>query len=330
VLQPLQEAGAAIKKLQDYESQAELASAVQATNAAVQKSLRYLLRADKSAPDDIRLAALSPNDLAPDRLIPALRQRNLISLDLAGQVHELDQAATRAQQGNVRAADGDLALRTVDHLRAEVGELGERPMREVAHAAVTEGPLDKPHAVRPSSRSPARIIAALVAVVVIALAAWLLLRKSPTEKGVAQFDKGDYSGAERTLSDVANENPGNATASYYLAILYRRSQRYDDAGRVVRRALDKTPNDKFLREELGNLFMLLNHPDLAAKQYRLAQQQDPKNARYWVKLVQALARPAIPKQTRCCSKHRRSARHVNHRQVANEPKRRCAAASRTG
>jgi cytochrome c-type biogenesis protein CcmH/NrfG len=62
----------------------------------------------------------------------------------------------------------------------------------------------------------------------------------------------------------------------------------------LRRALDKTPNDKFLREELGNLFMLLNHPDLAAKQYRLAQQQDPKNARYWVKLVQALRAAGDP------------------------------------
>jgi len=294
VLQPLSEAGAAIKKLQDYESQAELASAVQATNAAVQKSLRYLLRADKSAPDDMRLAALSPADLASDRLIPALRQRNLISLDLAGQVHELDLAATRAQQGNIRAADGDLALRTVDHLRAEVSELGERPIREAAHSAVEDGPLDKPHAVRPSSNSRARLAGALIAIVVIVLAGWLLLRKSPTEKGVAQFTKGDYSGAERTLNDVANENPGDATASYYLAILYRRSQRYDDAGRVLRRAIDKNPNDKFLREELGNLFMLLNHPDLAAKQYRLAQQQDPKNARYWVKLVEALRAAGDP------------------------------------
>ena len=150
-LQPLIEAEAAIAKLQDYESTAELASAVQATHAAVQKSLRYLLRADKSAPDDLRLSALSPAELGPDRLIPALRQRDLISLDLAHQVHELDQAAQRAERGSVRAADGDLAMRTVDQLRTEIQSLGERSMREVAHHTVEAGTLQEVRAVEPAA-----------------------------------------------------------------------------------------------------------------------------------------------------------------------------------
>src|SRR5687767_11953502 len=107
---------------------AELTSALQATHAAVQKSLRYLLRADKDAPDDLRMSALSPADLTPDRLIPALRQRDLISLDLAHQIHELEQSVARADRGGARAADGDQAMRVVDQLRSEIQALGDRNM----------------------------------------------------------------------------------------------------------------------------------------------------------------------------------------------------------
>src|SRR5262245_34127165 len=119
-LEPLGEAEPAITKLHVYSSAAELASAVQATHAAVQRSLRYLLRADKGAPDDLRMIALAPSELSPDRLIPALRQRNLISLRLAGQIHELEQAALRAERGVVRASDADLAGRVVEQLRSEI------------------------------------------------------------------------------------------------------------------------------------------------------------------------------------------------------------------
>src|SRR5688500_18613464 len=118
-VQPLDEAARAIAQLQSYESSAELASALQATHAAVQRTLRSLLRFDRGAPDDLRMAALSPTELAPDRLIPALRQRDLISLQLAGNIHELEQANQRAVRGQVRAADADMALRVVDQLRDE-------------------------------------------------------------------------------------------------------------------------------------------------------------------------------------------------------------------
>lgn len=295
-LQPLREAEAAISKLQDYESSAELASAVQATHAAVQRSLRYLLRADKSAPDELRLIALSPSELAPDRLIPALRQRDYISLDLAGQIFELEQAAQRAERGTVRAADGDLAMRVVDQLQTEITQLGDRAMREVAHHTVAAGALDEVHSVpiARESRMSMRLIAGLVGVLVIALILALLLRKSPTEKGVALFDKGQAAEAEKVLRPEVEKDPANAVAAYYLAALYRRSQKYDEAGRVLRRAVEKNPTDPFLREELGNLFMSLNQPQLAARQYRVAQEQDPEEPRYWIKLVGALRNAGDP------------------------------------
>jgi tetratricopeptide (TPR) repeat protein len=296
-LQPLIEAEAAIAKLQDYESTAELASAVQATHAAVQKSLRYLLRADKSAPDDLRLSALSPAELGPDRLIPALRQRDLISLDLAHQVHELDQAAQRAERGSVRAADGDLAMRTVDQLRTEIQSLGERSMRQVAHHTVEAGTLQEVHAVEPSaarkSRLP-RLAVALALVLVLGAGAWLALRDTPTEKGIKQFNQGENAAAETTLEGVLDDDPGDAVAAYYLAALYRRAGRYEETGKVLRRGIEKNPVDPFLREELGNLFMSLDQPALAAKQFRIAQEQDPQEPRYWIKLVGALRNAGDP------------------------------------
>ena len=297
VLSPLREAEGAIAKLQDYQSTAELASAVQATHAAVQRSLRYLLRADKGAPDDLRLAALSPAEMAPDRLLPALRQRNLISLDLAGQIHELEMANERAQREAVRAVDGDVALRVVDQLRTEVQGNAERNVREVAHTTAAAAPLEEVRPVTPADKSGrvARVVIAAVAVLAIALVAWLLAgHKSATDKGIAQFNSGDFNGAERTLNGVVDNNPGDAQAAYYLAILYRRSKRYDDAGKVLNRAIEKNPSDPFLREELGNLFMVLAHPDLAAKQYRIAQTNKPDNPRYWVKLVRALRAAGDP------------------------------------
>lgn len=296
VFQPLDEAEGAIAKLQDYESTAELAAALQATRAAVQKSLRYLLRADKSAPDDLRLTALSAADMTPERLIPALRQRDLISLDLAGQIHELDQAAKRAEQGAVRAKDGDLALRVVDQLRTEVRGHTERNMRVVAHNTVESGALDDVHAVpaETESRKPTRLLAALALALALALLAFLILRPSGTEKGVKQFNAKQYSQSERTLRSAFDGDPGDAVAAYYLAILYRRSRRFEEAGAVLRRAIEKSPRDPYLREELGNLFTALNQPQLAVKQYRAAQESDPANPRYWVKLVNAMRAAGDP------------------------------------
>lgn len=296
-LQPLNEAEPAIAKLQDYESSAELASAVQATNAAVQRSLRYLLRADKDAPDDVRMSALSPSELAPDRLIPALRQRDLISLDLAHQIHELDQAAQRAERGSVRAADADLAMRVVDQLRTEIKALGDRNVRRVAHSTVEAGALDHVHEV-PSAESSRRRIPRLVPVAIAAavaiVALVLVLRPSETERGVEQFNRGQNAEAEKTLREVVEDDPGDAVAAYYLAALHRRSQNYEAAGRVLRRAIEKNPTDPFLREEMGNLFMSLNRPELAARQYRVAQEQNPEEPRYWIKLVGALRNAGDP------------------------------------
>src|SRR5690606_8745840 len=120
VLRPLDEAEHAIHMLEEYRTADELGRAVVDSWRAVDHSLRLLLRSDPEVPDELRLAALSPDELPLERLLNALRHRGLISLELAGSAHELGRAAERAQHGDVRAVDGDLALRVVARLREEV------------------------------------------------------------------------------------------------------------------------------------------------------------------------------------------------------------------
>jgi len=138
VLQPLDAAAAAIERLDEYRVPAELADAIEETQRAVDRALRLLLRADARAPDDLRLTALSP-DTPLDRVVAGLRQRGLITMELAGRVHELGQATERARSGAVRASDADVARETVRLLRYEVGAASE-PVAAVAHESVIGSP----------------------------------------------------------------------------------------------------------------------------------------------------------------------------------------------
>jgi tetratricopeptide (TPR) repeat protein len=291
-LQPLNEAERAIALLQNYESSAELAEAVQETNNAVQRTLRSLLRADRGAPDDLRMAALSPTELTPDRLIPTLRQRELISLQLAGMIHELEQASRRAAQGQVRASDADLGLRVVDQLREDVHNYSDRPMRAVAHSAVTTGAIEEaPHVVPESDMRarPYKLVALLAIVIIIGVLVWgLFLRDSRLEKGIAAYNQQQYGEARKLLQEEVDDDVSNTTAAFYLARSLRAEKRYSDAAKTLRRAVEESPQDASLRAEFGNLFMDLNQPAAAARRYQEAVEIEPDNNRNWVSLVRAL------------------------------------------
>jgi tetratricopeptide (TPR) repeat protein len=290
-LQPLDEAANAIGQLQTYESSAELASALQETNSAVQRTLRSLLRFDRGAPDDLRMAALSPTELAPDRLIPTLRQRDLISLQLAGSIHELEQAARRASQAQTRASDADLGLRVVDQLRDEVHRRAEKEVRSVAHTAVTTGAVEEPPRVVPDANTRSRplkpaLIAA--AVLILALLVWgLFFRQSRMDRGLDAYRAGRYSEAQQIFQQEVDDDVANATAAFYLARLYRRERRSADAAKVLHRAIQERPQDAVLQVEFGNVFMDLNQPAAAVRRYQAAVEVEPENARNWVLLVRA-------------------------------------------
>jgi tetratricopeptide (TPR) repeat protein len=290
VLRPLHEVEPALDKLDNYESQEELGSAVQATCQAVDRTLRNLLRADPGAPDDVRLGALSPADVPLDRLVGALRQRNLISLQLAGMIHELDQSMRRLNQGQVRPSDGDHARNVVDVLRAEISAAADQPVLAATHSAIESGMMDlpahdvpSPERVRPRYRVAA--IAAGALLVLVALVA-LFTRDSGLDKGIAAFEAQDWAKAERELKPEADD--GDATAQLYLARVYRTTHQYPQAATVLRKAVAEHPEDDDLQRELGKLFLDLNQPESAVRYFTKARELQTDDQANWLWLVRGM------------------------------------------
>lgn len=304
VLQPLRDSENAIAQLGEYESATELGSAVQETWAAVERSLRLLLRTDAAAPDELRLAALSPADLPFDRLVPALRQRDLISLQLAGRIHELQQAAERARTGAVRAADADQARAVVEQLRSEVQNSGSRPVREIAHQAVEARLVEEPaHSVPPPKRHSIGRVLVLPAIMIIAAALfiWGVRRESTMELAITAFRSDRLAQAEQDFRQVVAEDEDNVDARLYLARIYRRQNRPQEAAQVLREAVAVAPTDDDVERELGWFFLDRNQPQSAADHFRRARELDPDDDANLIGLITALRRLGDPEAERLLS-----------------------------
>jgi len=300
VLQPLDEARDAFRALTEYEDAAQLAVAISAAWQAVDRALRLLLRSDPDAPDRVRLAAFSPTDLPTDSLLQALRERDLISLELAGRVHELARAAERVRGGDVRAADADAAVAVEQQLRAEVSALAERPVREVAEQLVETRALDEtPRPVPVRARRGGRLFTvlgvtlALLVLAALALTLVLSLREQ-REDAFAAFRAGRMAEAESAFKAMVVDEPENATAWLYLGRIHRRQERYREAADALRRAQRLDPRDPDVERELGYLFLALDRPESAAASFRRAVELQPEERNNWIGLVLALRAAGDP------------------------------------
>lgn len=279
--------------LERYEGPKELAAAVRAAAAAVDRSLRMMLRADTGAPDELRMAALSPSELSLDRVLAVLRERERISLELAGRVHELRQAEERAAAGSAAAADADLALRVLDKLEEDVHAVLDQPVRDAAHHAVEEGPLEPTRPVPPARKAGGRGIGLLLGVLalaalVVAVLVVLLGRGPDMGDAIAAFERGERVQASVLFQRVLEDEPRNETALLYLARIERRAGRHAEAAEYLQRAAAEAPEDPDVRRELGHLFMELGRPASAADQYQRAVELDPDGTIGWIGLVRAL------------------------------------------
>lgn len=314
VLRPLDDERTAIDQLTTYETTEQLRDALLASWRAFERSLRNLLRSDASAPDALRLSALSSTDLPVDRLIPALRSRNLVSLELAGMGHDFEQSARRVERGAVRPTDADAALTAIAELRREVHGRGDGPVLDVAHRAAETDALDHVvHPVMPSGDGgkTRRVVGIILALAAIA-AAVLVLRDggSAMEAGIAAFDADDYGAAEREFRRALNDDPENVTARLYLGRIFRIEERYDEAADVLRQASTIAPDDADVRRELGYLFLDLDRPESAAGQFRSAQELEPGDDRNWIGLVRALRAAGDPEAERVLERAPASVRAV--------------------
>jgi tetratricopeptide (TPR) repeat protein len=306
-LAPLENARAAIDRLDTYTSPQELTEALEAIGQAVERSLRQLLRLDASVPDEVRLTAHDPDALPFERVLASLRQRERVSLQVGNEVHELRRSIERARAGQVRASDADLARGVVERLRTEIPlraldseAVADDTVRDVAHGAVERGDFDEAvHTVPSRGAAPWLRWAALAAgVVVVGLGAWLIgsqLRgSSDLESGVAAFQQGRLGIAERHFR-LAAEDAEEPTAALYLGRILRRQGRYPEAAQVLNEARKRYPEDADVLRELGHLLAVdLNRPAAAAETYRKAVELNPEASANWIALVRALRAAGDP------------------------------------
>jgi cytochrome c-type biogenesis protein CcmH/NrfG len=311
-LAPLNAASAAIDRLDSYRTPQELAESLQAIGQAVERSLRQLLRSDTTAPDELRLAALSSDELPVDRLIPALRKHDLISIPLAGMLHELMQATARATSNDVRAADADNARAVVRRLREDVqahtvsgdvrtAALADASMREAATNAIKRGDIEEtPHAVSANRKSiRARAVLPLVMLALLILIVWAVMHfmmggASTMDAGVTAFEQQRWGVAEKDFRTVISDHPKDVTARLYLGRVLRVEGRAKEAGEVLNEARKLAPKDADVLRELGGVFMDLNRPATAVTAYRQAQEIDGSDVATWVGLVRALRAAGDP------------------------------------
>lgn len=296
VLRPLREAEPAIEQLEMYDSPAALTDALRATSDAVERTLRALLRSDPAIPDAVRLTALSPESMTLDAVLTELRRRDLVSLGLAGRVHELRQAVERAERGEVRAADADNAEDVVQCVREEVERLGRRAAtaRYAAPAVLTDddvGPdLEEIRPRRaPPIRRPLYVVAAAALILGGAIAAVLLFGgNSDMEKGVEAFRDDRKGVAEQHFRAALQRDEENNTARLYLARILREQGRTDEALRILRAAVTTDARDDAVLRELGYLLLQENRPALAAEQFRSAVELNADEPLNWVGAVESM------------------------------------------
>lgn len=316
-LRPLVEAAEQIRRLDDYESPAQLAAAIRVVGDAVERALRIRLRNDRAAPDAERLNALSREQLPLDAVVRSLRTRDLISMEAAGTVHEAMAAVERAEAGDARPRDADAMRAAVDRLRAELAAAdGPGPdAPDTASSAPTRPPrvaagagsagLDSNTAESEPARDGAersgarrmRWIAAAFAAAILLGVTWVAVQGGHRDydAALAAFRAGRMDSASAGFERVLEDEPANVTAMLYLARSQRRMGRPAEAAEVLRDAVELAPEDGDVRRELGHLFMDLDRPMSAIAQYERALEYEPEQSLNWAALIRALRQRGDPR-----------------------------------
>lgn len=299
LIEPLAAAAAALAGLETHEDPAELERVILVAWRAVDRSLRLRLRADPRAPEDLRMSALSA-DLPTTRVIEELRRLDAIPLELAGVLSELQRAARRLVDEPPRAADADIARRAVQRFRAELEAQRIAADAPAAGPAMVDAPPPDPatSAVAASAAAPSRrlVLGAAVALVLIALA--LLVGRGmerPFDEAVRAFRENRYEAAEPMFRQILADAPEHTTAMLYLARVYRREGRIEEAAELLRSAVRVDGRDPDVRRELGHLFLQLGRPAPAAEQYQLAVELDPEQTMNWIGLIHSLREDGDPR-----------------------------------
>lgn len=269
---------------------------------AAESTLRRVLRDDPTAPVELRLRALSPDDLSTDELLAELRRRDRLPLELAAGVHELGAVAARVSEGaEPSVRDFEMARTVADGLERHLLSAPAAPaplLEDPVLAEEAEAPIPahddatRVHAVpRDRGRRPLAFLAGAAGIAaVVLLAAWAIRgnRGGDLERADRLVREGKIAAAVELLREYANDRPDDPDGRLRLAALYREAGRRQDALKEVRAGLIARRDDAGLSSELGHLLLDSGKPREAARAFRDAIEADRENERAWVGLLRAM------------------------------------------
>jgi len=276
---------------------------------AAESVLRRMLRDDPTAPVDLRLRALSPDDVPTGTLLAELRRRDRLPMELAASFHELSAAANRlaTEGGDATPRDVEVAVAAADGLEQHVlsnpyeARLEDPVLTPRDETLIPQSPEDPEpvHAVPTAGRmrSPLPWVLGAAGLVIAALLAVLLLRgrgPDPLREATTAYGKGDTARAFALFLDAARAHPKSAEPHYYMAQIYRLKRRPQEAARELREGLQLAPDDARLHTELGYLMLDQGSAPQAAERFNTAVHLDSSNARAWAGLMTAFRRSGRP------------------------------------
>ncbi|HEX6069022.1 MAG TPA: tetratricopeptide repeat protein [Longimicrobiaceae bacterium] len=281
-------------------------TAVVQVAAAVEMSLRRMLRDLPTAALQVRLRALAPDELRADEVLAELRQHDQISIELAAAVHDLLEVRHRLREhAPLSPHDATLAYHVADRLEHEAS----RPRQPAPPApSLALGDDDIAPVSSPARRRPRRgrlaeiprntrlaIGGGLLAILAILGIWWALPGDSGVmEEGVALFRSGSYEEAADRFGSYAQAHPDDPTPRLYLARIHRRMARPQLAVAQLDTALRLAPEDPDVHTELGFLLIDTGHPAEAVDRFRAALSFDPQSESAWIGLVTALREAGRP------------------------------------
>lgn len=267
---------------------------------AAETTLRRMLRDDPTAPVELRLRALSADDLPTPDLLAELRRRNRLPMELAAAFHDLDLACERISGGADPAPrDAKLAVAVAEGLDTHVRALPSHPhledpvLDDPDEDSLTPGDEPFVHPV-PSPRRrrvPWETLLALAALAILLVIA-IRMRGGDDDKalraGEADYRAGRVAQAEQAFREYAEEHPRDPRPRIYLARIYREAGRLPDAEREIQAGLRAAPGDAGLHTERGFLLLDADRPAEAVEVFKEAVVADSASHRAWAGLVRAL------------------------------------------
>ncbi|HEX6371693.1 MAG TPA: tetratricopeptide repeat protein [Longimicrobium sp.] len=265
---------------------------------ASEATLRRMLRDDPTAPVELRLRALSDDDLSTPDLLAELRRRNRLPMELAAAFHDLDLACERISGGaDPGPRDAQLAVQVADGLQAHILSFPADGLLEDPAAPDPDEPVlvgeheERVHAVPPSRRRvPWEALLALATLAILLVLA-IRMRGGDDDalrRGEAALRAGRVAEAEAAFRAYADEHPREAQPRVYLARIYREAGRVPDAEREIQAGLLAAPEDAGLHTERGYLLLDSNRAPDAVEVFRTALEHDKESRRAWGGLVRAL------------------------------------------